>query len=161
MRDDLLTKVFEPLGVVEHGKLGPSAEAKLRQREAEAVFSDRRAEIQSRLAKAAKSRAQAVQRLNMVFYVVIAIIVLSILGQFLVGSSKLILFVQAACTAVIYPISQRVDKNATSQTYIEFVAAFLPDLQPHEAIKAIDQLYQALTNPDSIKAVINSSANAE
>ena len=160
MQEDLLTKVFEPLGIVEPGKLGPSAEAKLRLSEAEAVFRERRAEIQSHLAKAAKSRAQTVQRLNIAFYVVIAIIIFSILGQFLLGSSNLILFVQAACTAVIYPISQRVDKNVTSQTYIEFVAAFLPDLQPQEAIKAIDQLYQVLSNPDSIKAVINSSANA-
>jgi Flp pilus assembly protein TadB len=154
---DLLNNIFEELGVKERSKLGNAAEEEIRRNQAQLAFAERRKEIQVQLSNASRARSQAMNRLNIAFYLIIGLIVVSILVQFFVKGSNIILFVQTACTAVLFPISRQIDQGVTKQAYLEFVAAFLPDLEPKEAIKAIDQLYQAMSNPNSVKGSVNTS----
>jgi hypothetical protein len=152
---DILDDIFVQLGVTNKSKLGNSVEEESRRANAELTFAERRREIQIQLKQAVQARAKTINRLNIAFYLIISFIIISIVLQFFVKGSNIIAFVQTACIAVLFPISRQIEKSVTKQSYIEFTSAFLPDLEPKEAIKAIDQLYHSINNPKSVKESIN------
>ncbi|HUC81043.1 MAG TPA: hypothetical protein VMR70_09010 [Flavisolibacter sp.] len=150
-----LDELFGELNIKTLSKLGNSPEEETRRRATEKIYNERRQEIQKQLAAAARSRSQTINRLNIAFYSILGIIIISIVIQFFIKGSNLVLYVQSACMAVLFPVSQKIDASANKQAYIEFTAAFLPDLNSKEAIKAIEQLYHSLKNPKSIQASVN------
>ena len=153
METNILDTVFSRLGVSEPAKLGVPND----RNQAEINYAERRKEVQAQLKAATLLRAQTISRLNVAFYVIIAIIVISIGLQFFVKGSNIILFIQTACVAVLFPISRQIERSVTKQSYMEFVSAFLPDLEPKEAITAIDHLYQSISDPDKVKATLNAT----
>jgi hypothetical protein len=148
---DVLLDLFKELGLTSQSRLGDVKEEEINRQQAEYKFSERRKEIQQQLKEAARLRSLTISRLNLAFYAMIGIIFVSIILQFFMKGSNMILIVQSACLAVLFPVSQKIDASVTRQAYLEFTAAFLPDLEPKEAIKAIEQLYQSLKNPESVK----------
>jgi len=155
---DILNDIFSELGVTENSKLGNAEEQVIKKNNMELSFRERRTEIQQRLRDAAQLRSLAITRLNIAFYVVIVLIVLSILVQFFIKGAGIMVYVQTACAIGLFPISRQIERSVTKQAYLEFVAAFLPDLDPKDALKAIDQLYHSMSRPDNVKESMKKKA---
>lgn len=143
-----INQVFEFLKVDHKPKLGGKTMAA----DAQAIaYQQRREEIQKLLVKAASLRESTIKSLNIAFYIVIMIVITGTIFQIVQKGSDMITIVQAACSVALFPIASLIEKNVTKQVQIQFTAAFLPDLQPEDAIKAISALYQSLNYPDNVK----------
>jgi hypothetical protein len=151
MKYNDLDKVFNALHVKERAKLGASEDAETFRAQAEAAYITRRAEIQEILAASALSRAQTLKRLNLSLYIVIAFVIISICGNLIQRNVNILVYIQSACTLILFPIFKLIEQAVTKQSQIEFTSAFLPDLDAKEALKAIDHLYQSLYHPENVK----------
>ncbi len=160
MNDMTLEEVFEQLGVAAPMKMGPADTETQRRQNAQAHYRKNRAQIQAALRRAALSRARAVYWMNIAFFMLIAVLVLSVIGQLFIvkQASQSLPYLQAVCALGLFPLAQRIERNVTSQAHVEFVTTFLPDLSPEDALVAIAQLYQSLHQPRSLHKVIKTSA---
>lgn len=155
MAQNQLDEIFHQLGVKEWAKLGMAGAsvpaAKISKEKAESIYRENRERIQGQLRSIAKQRGKRIQYLNLAFYAVISIMVISIIIQLIKGETSIIPFIQSACVLVLFPLASRVERRISIQAHIEFVAVFISDLEPSEALKAIEMLYQTISSSSSLK----------
>ena len=154
-----LLEVYNLLGIEAPAQFGSEDEEE-RRKIAARNYANQRKRIEKQLKDAAALRAKTIQYLTWAYFIIIGVLIVSIIIQFIIivrstiELSAIITFIEVACISAIFPIANRIEKNASFQSQIEFVITFLPDLDPGEAIKAIDHLFQAVSNPESLKKLV-------